>query len=64
MNVRLNGFGSGNNPLAATADWDLRLALNNEVLIGDGYGNVARSGVLLSSLETTSQQSRQDCGTF
>jgi hypothetical protein len=60
----LNGKGSGSNPLAATADWNLAIQPAGVVLVSDGYGNVAGSGVLLSTLETQSFATDTDCGTF
>ena len=46
----LNGQGSGDNPLAATADWNLKIQPAGVVLVADGFGNVAGSGVQLDSL--------------
>jgi hypothetical protein len=46
----LNGQGSGDNPLAATADWNLKIQSAGVVLVADGFGNVAGSGVQLSAL--------------
>jgi hypothetical protein len=46
----LNGKGSGTNPIAATANWDLGWQPENTVLVADGFGNVAGSGVQLASL--------------
>ena len=57
----LNGKGSGTNPIAATADWNLGWAPLNTVLVADGFGNVASSEIPISSLGTPSHQ---DCGTF
>jgi hypothetical protein len=60
----LNGQGSGSNPIAATADYNLRYQVAGTVLVADGFGNVAGSGVQLSSLTTSSFPAVEDCGTF
>ena len=59
----LNGKGSGSNPLAATADWNLAIQPAGVVLVSDGYGNVAGSGVFLTALEQ-GLATDTDCGTF
>jgi hypothetical protein len=60
----LNGEGSGSNPIAATADWNLRFQPAGVVLVADGFGNVAGSGIQLSSLTSPPSVTLQDCGTF
>lgn len=64
MPVKLNGLGSGDNPLAATANYNLGWAPENTVLIADGYGNVASSEILIESLMVPSAPTLEDCGTF
>lgn len=64
MSVKLNGLGSGDNPLAATANYNLGWAPANTVLIADGYGNVASSEILLESLSTPALPEAIDAGTY
>src|ERR1039458_6826534 len=45
-----NGKGSGSNPMAATADYNLPWAPKNTVLVADGFGNVASSEIPISTL--------------
>ena len=49
----LDGKGSGSSPVAATADWNLRFQTLGTLLVGDGYGNVAGSGINLKSITMT-----------
>jgi hypothetical protein len=60
----LNGQGSGTNPIAATADWNLHFQSEGVVLIADGFGNVAGSGIQLNSIISSAAPTLQDCGTF